>query len=38
MALDYSRQQIAEAGAWQDVSASADFGAPYPAELPAGKM
>lgn len=35
MALDYSRQQIGEAGAWQAVSAAADFGAPRPAELPA---
>ncbi|MFZ0215811.1 MAG: SDR family NAD(P)-dependent oxidoreductase [Candidatus Dormiibacterota bacterium] len=35
MALGYSRDQIAEATAWQQVSASADFGAPYPVELPA---
>jgi NAD(P)-dependent dehydrogenase (short-subunit alcohol dehydrogenase family) len=35
MAIDYSGGQIAEATAWQDVSASADFGAPYPVELPA---
>ncbi|MEU8612543.1 SDR family NAD(P)-dependent oxidoreductase [Actinoplanes sp. NPDC048791] len=34
MALDYSRRQLDEAGAWQDVSRSADFGQPYPAELP----
>jgi NAD(P)-dependent dehydrogenase (short-subunit alcohol dehydrogenase family) len=35
MALDYSRKQIDEAGAWQAVSASADFGAQYPVDLPA---
>ncbi|MEU5049152.1 SDR family NAD(P)-dependent oxidoreductase [Streptomyces sp. NPDC021096] len=35
MALDYSRQQIAEAEAWQAVSVSADFGAQYPVGLPA---
>jgi NAD(P)-dependent dehydrogenase (short-subunit alcohol dehydrogenase family) len=35
MALDYSRAQIAEASAWQEVSASADFGATYPVDLPA---
>ncbi|WP_116209555.1 SDR family NAD(P)-dependent oxidoreductase [Streptomyces olivoreticuli] len=35
MALDYSQQQTAEAGAWQAVSVSADFGAEYPVELPA---
>jgi NAD(P)-dependent dehydrogenase (short-subunit alcohol dehydrogenase family) len=35
MALDYSRQQIDEASAWQAVSASADFGAYYPVQLPA---
>ncbi|QRX89516.1 SDR family NAD(P)-dependent oxidoreductase [Streptomyces noursei] len=35
MALDYSRQQIAEAEAWQAVSLSADFDAKYPVELPA---
>ncbi|KOU08613.1 oxidoreductase [Streptomyces sp. NRRL F-5755] len=35
MALDYSRQQIAEAEAWQAVSVSADFGAEYPVGLPA---
>jgi NAD(P)-dependent dehydrogenase (short-subunit alcohol dehydrogenase family) len=34
MALDYSQSQIAEASAWQAVSASADFGADYPVELP----
>ncbi len=35
MALDYARQQIAEAEAWQAVSVSADFGAQYPVGLPA---
>ncbi|AJC61763.1 SDR family NAD(P)-dependent oxidoreductase [Streptomyces sp. 769] len=35
MALDYSRQQISEAEAWQAVSLSADFDAEYPVELPA---
>jgi NAD(P)-dependent dehydrogenase (short-subunit alcohol dehydrogenase family) len=35
MALDYSRSQIAEATAWQAVSASADTGADYPVDLPA---
>jgi NAD(P)-dependent dehydrogenase (short-subunit alcohol dehydrogenase family) len=35
MALEYSRRQIAEATAWQPVSASADTGADYPVELPA---
>lgn len=35
MALDHSRQQTAEAGAWQAVSVSADFGSEYPVELPA---
>ncbi|MEW2620447.1 SDR family NAD(P)-dependent oxidoreductase [Streptomyces sp. NPDC048106] len=34
MALDYSRRQLAEAGAWEKVSRSADFGEPYPAPLP----
>ena len=37
MALDYSQAQLAEASAWQAVSASADFGAEYPAELPAAE-
>ncbi|MFF4925099.1 SDR family NAD(P)-dependent oxidoreductase [Kitasatospora sp. NPDC001261] len=36
MALDYSRGQLAEATAWQAVSASADTGAAYPVDLPAG--
>ncbi|GAA2333008.1 SDR family NAD(P)-dependent oxidoreductase [Dactylosporangium salmoneum] len=35
MALNYSRSQIAEATAWQAVSASADTGADYPVDLPA---
>ncbi|MFF2073370.1 SDR family NAD(P)-dependent oxidoreductase [Kitasatospora sp. NPDC058162] len=34
MALDYSRGQLAEATAWQAVSASADTGAAYPVDLP----
>ncbi|MEU8759717.1 SDR family NAD(P)-dependent oxidoreductase [Streptomyces sp. NPDC048659] len=34
MALAYSRGQLAEATAWQAVSASADTGAPYPVTLP----
>jgi hypothetical protein len=33
MALNYSRTQIAEATAWQAVSASADAGADYPVDL-----
>jgi NAD(P)-dependent dehydrogenase (short-subunit alcohol dehydrogenase family) len=37
MALDYSRRQIAEASAWQDVSRSADYAQPYPAEFPPDK-
>ncbi|HEV7942296.1 MAG TPA: SDR family NAD(P)-dependent oxidoreductase [Solirubrobacteraceae bacterium] len=35
MAIDYSGRQLDEATAWQEVSASADFDAPYPVELPA---
>ena len=35
MALDYSRRQLAEATAWQNVSRSADYAEPYPAEYPA---
>jgi hypothetical protein len=35
MAIDYSGCQLDEATAWQEVSASADFDAPYPVELPA---
>ena len=34
-ALDYSRHQIEKAETWADVSRSADFGQPYPVELPA---
>ena len=34
MALDYSHEQLDEATAWQAVSASADFGAKYPIDLP----
>src|ERR1700678_1684552 len=37
MALGYSRRQMAEASAWQDVSRSADYAEPYPAEFPADK-
>jgi NAD(P)-dependent dehydrogenase (short-subunit alcohol dehydrogenase family) len=37
MAVDYSRSQIAEASAWQAVSASADTGADYPVDLPAAR-
>jgi NAD(P)-dependent dehydrogenase (short-subunit alcohol dehydrogenase family) len=35
MAIDYSGRQLDEETAWQEVSASADFDAPYPVELPA---
>jgi NAD(P)-dependent dehydrogenase (short-subunit alcohol dehydrogenase family) len=34
MALAYSRRQLAEATAWQNVSRSADYAEPYPAEYP----
>lgn len=34
MALEYSRRQLAEATAWEKVSRSADFGEPYPVDLP----
>ncbi|MGW2964053.1 SDR family NAD(P)-dependent oxidoreductase [Streptomyces sp. NPDC001220] len=34
MAQSYSRGQLAEAAAWEQVSRSADFGQDYPAELP----
>ncbi|MFB8754514.1 SDR family NAD(P)-dependent oxidoreductase [Streptomyces nigra] len=34
LALDYSRRQLAEAGAWEAVSRSADFAESYPVELP----
>lgn len=36
-ALDYSRHQIEEAETWADISRSADFGQPYPVELPASR-
>ncbi|AYG04730.1 SDR family NAD(P)-dependent oxidoreductase [Gryllotalpicola protaetiae] len=35
MSIAYSRAQLAEAEAWEQVSRSADFSEPYPAELPA---
>ncbi|MFF1878518.1 SDR family NAD(P)-dependent oxidoreductase [Leifsonia sp. NPDC058230] len=35
MALDYSRRQLDEAGAWERVSRSADFAEPYPVDFPA---
>jgi NAD(P)-dependent dehydrogenase (short-subunit alcohol dehydrogenase family) len=35
MALDYSRRQLAEATAWENVSRSADYAEPYPAGYPA---
>ena len=35
MALDYSKRQVAEATAWENVSRSADYAEPYPAEDPA---
>jgi hypothetical protein len=34
LAQSYSRRQIAAVEAWSQVSSSADFGQPYPAELP----
>jgi NAD(P)-dependent dehydrogenase (short-subunit alcohol dehydrogenase family) len=34
MALGYSRRQLAEAAAWEDVSRSADYAEPYPADYP----
>jgi NAD(P)-dependent dehydrogenase (short-subunit alcohol dehydrogenase family) len=34
MALAYSRRQLAEATAWENVSRSADYAEPYPAEYP----
>lgn len=37
MAIDYSGRQIAEASAWQELSASADFGAAYPIDPPAAR-
>jgi NAD(P)-dependent dehydrogenase (short-subunit alcohol dehydrogenase family) len=38
MALDYSRRQLAEATAWENVSRSADYAEPYPAEFPPAKV
>lgn len=35
MAQEYSKQQIAEAAAWEQLSSSADFNQPYPVDLPA---
>ncbi|MCI2421635.1 SDR family NAD(P)-dependent oxidoreductase [Saccharopolyspora sp. K220] len=35
MSLAYSQQQIAEATSWEDVSRSADYNQPYPANFPA---
>ncbi len=37
MALDYSRRQLTEASAWENVSRSADYRQPYPAEFPPDK-
>jgi NAD(P)-dependent dehydrogenase (short-subunit alcohol dehydrogenase family) len=37
MALDYSRRQLTEASAWENVSRSADYEQPYPAEFPPDK-
>jgi len=34
MALRYSRRQLAEATAWENVSRSADYAEPYPGEYP----
>lgn len=34
MALDHSRGRLSQATAWEAVSNSADFGEPYPAQLP----
>src|ERR1700761_4195416 len=34
MAVDYSHRQLADAGAWQSVSRSADYAEPYPADFP----
>ncbi|MEV8127793.1 SDR family NAD(P)-dependent oxidoreductase [Streptomyces sp. NPDC085944] len=35
MAMEYSRGQLAQAAAWEDVSRSADFTEPYPVPMPA---
>nr|WP_237438250.1 SDR family NAD(P)-dependent oxidoreductase [Alteraurantiacibacter buctensis] len=37
-AIAYSDSQIVEARTWQAVSSSADFGQPYPVEMPADKV
>lgn len=34
LAEDYSRRQVAEVETWREVSNSADFGQPYPVDLP----
>ena len=34
MSLDYWKRQLDEAQAWDAVSRSADFGLPYPVDLP----
>lgn len=36
MALDHARSEQSEASTWEKVSRSADFGEPYPVELPPG--
>jgi len=36
LAQEYSRRQIVEEEAWREVSISADFGQPYPVDLPDG--
>jgi NAD(P)-dependent dehydrogenase (short-subunit alcohol dehydrogenase family) len=38
MALDYSKRQVTEATAWENVSRSADYAEPYPAEYPADAL
>jgi Zn-dependent M28 family amino/carboxypeptidase len=35
MAVEYSKRQLAESTLWQNVSRSADYAEPYPAEYPA---
>jgi hypothetical protein len=35
MALGYPTRQLTEATAWENVSRSADYAEPYPAEYPA---
>jgi hypothetical protein len=34
LAQEYSNRQIVEVEAWRQVSTSADYGQPYPVELP----